>query len=162
MILKWFSAQLSVAITLLFLATAGAWYEGSAIRDLSFEWAYSTPVSHLIHGEVLQVSQISPLDHFVYAAKFQPFLPLVMTISALYAILLITYRFVQHDLKKWMTGFLLLTIFSLALGIPLTNSPAPGGTAFSYFLIGLGVISSVLTITGYLLTNRPPEKEIMQ
>ncbi|AJD89959.1 hypothetical protein JMA_06420 [Jeotgalibacillus malaysiensis] len=160
--MKWFSAQLSVAITLLALAAAGTWYEGSAIRDHSFEWAYSTPFSHLIHGEVLQVSQISSLDHFVYAAKFQPALPLVMTISALYAVFLITYRVVKHDLKKWITGLVLLMILSLTLGLTLANSPTPGGTAFSYFFIGLGVISSVLTVTGYFLMSRSPEKEVIQ
>ncbi|WP_404407303.1 DUF4306 domain-containing protein [Jeotgalibacillus malaysiensis] len=159
--MKWFSVQLSIAITLLVIATAGTWYEGSAIRDRSFEWAYSTPVSHMIHGEILNVRQISQLDHFVYAAKFHPFLPFMMIISALYIALLITYRIVQHDLKKWMMGLGLSAAVFIIAGSTLAGSPTAGGNLFFYFFIGSGVISLTGAILCLAVLNRSYTKEII-
>nr|WP_308447216.1 YjdJ family protein [Alkalihalobacterium chitinilyticum] len=80
--------QLGIAITSLLFSTFASWYEGSAILDNPWEWEYSTPFSQLLYGEIQNANQISQLDHFVYAAKFQPTFPLIMVISGLYLILL--------------------------------------------------------------------------
>lgn len=79
-----FVIQSSVSIALLLFSTAVAWYEGSAILDNPWEWRYSTPFTQLLYGVVNNPSDISQLDYFVYASKFQPTFPIIMILSSLY------------------------------------------------------------------------------
>lgn len=76
--------QLIPGFLTLLMATAIAWYEGSEIIDNSLEWKYSTPFSRLFNIEIVNGQDISQLDYFVYAAKFQPFFPMIMTVSVIY------------------------------------------------------------------------------
>jgi len=71
--------QFGLITILLLFSTVAAWYEGSAILDNPWEWKYSTPFSQMLYGEVQSDSDISQLDYFVYAAKFQPAFPVIMT-----------------------------------------------------------------------------------
>ncbi|MDZ5713332.1 YjdJ family protein [Jeotgalibacillus haloalkalitolerans] len=152
--MKGFSTHLSVAITFLAVAAAGTWYEGSAIIDDPWEWAYSTPFSQLLNGEVLHAGQISQLDHFVYAAKFQPLLPIVMMISVLYIVLLIAYRTFRTDLKRWMMLLSLTAGMFIVAGVAIANSPTAGGNAFFYFFMGAGGLSLAGVIMCCYLLNR--------
>ena len=60
---------------------------------------YSTPFTQLLYGEVSEVSEISQLDYFVYAAKFQPTFPIIMVLSSLYLLILIGYYIFQEERK---------------------------------------------------------------
>ncbi|WP_245639433.1 YjdJ family protein [Viridibacillus arvi] len=72
-----------VTVFLLFIfSTFFAWYEGSTNLDNPWEWGYSTPFSQLLNGEVHSASDVSQLDYFIYAAKFQPTFTVFMVISS--------------------------------------------------------------------------------
>ena len=91
----------SAASFFLLFSTAVAWYEGSTILDNSLEWQYSTPFTQLLYGVVNNPSDISQLDYFVYAAKFQPTFPIIMVLSSLYLLILIGYSILKQE-KKWV------------------------------------------------------------
>jgi len=76
--------QLVIGFVTLLMSTAISWYEGSEIIDDSLEWKYSTPFSQLFNIEINNGQDISRLDYFVYAAKFQPLFPTIMIVSVLY------------------------------------------------------------------------------
>ncbi|WP_246202558.1 YjdJ family protein [Virgibacillus doumboii] len=76
-----FFIQAGIASILLLFSTVAAWYEGSAILTDPWEWEYSTPFSHLFYDEIQNSDQILQLDHFIYAAKFQPTFPVIMIIK---------------------------------------------------------------------------------
>ncbi|MFF5401200.1 DUF4306 domain-containing protein [Peribacillus butanolivorans] len=75
----------------LIVSTVIAWYEVSAIIDNPWVWKYSTPFSHLMNMQILSKNDISQLDYFVYATKYQPTFPLIMKICGLYLLVLIGY-----------------------------------------------------------------------
>ncbi len=97
--------QFGIAIMGLVFSTAIAWYEGSAILDNRWEWKYSTPFSQFLNGHILSNSDISQLDYFVYAAKFQPTFPLIMQISGLYLLILIGFHTLKNK-NKWFPFYL--------------------------------------------------------
>ncbi len=142
-----FFLQLAIAFMFLIFSTIAAWYEGSAIIDNPWEWKHSTLFSQLLYGEVQDASQISQIDHFVYASKFQPTFPLIMAISGLYLSLLIGYQFLMRQ-KRWFVYYLwflsgVLFLFSSSVA----QSPTPGGSIFFYF----GLFSSILCIVVSLI-----------
>ncbi|WP_257985121.1 YjdJ family protein [Bacillus sp. T33-2] len=100
-----FIIQFGASSFLLLFSTAFALYEGSAILDNSLEWEYSTPFTELLYGEVNKSSDISQLDYFVYAAKFQPAYPVIMVLSSLYLLILIGY-YVFKQVKKLFACYL--------------------------------------------------------
>lgn len=81
--------QLMVGFLFFMFSTIIAWYEGSAIIENSLEWKYSTPFSKLLNIEITNGHEISQLDYFFYAAKFQPLFPSIMMFSALYMLVVI-------------------------------------------------------------------------
>ncbi|MFJ5771667.1 DUF4306 domain-containing protein [Psychrobacillus sp. NPDC093180] len=83
--------QLIVGIFTLLLSTLIARYEGSAISYDSLEWGYSTPFTKLFNIEITRGSDISQLDYFVYAAKFQPLFPTIMMVSVLYILSIVGF-----------------------------------------------------------------------
>jgi len=85
--------QLSIETFTLAISTIIAWYEGSAIIEKPFEWKYSTPFTRLFNIEITNGYDISQLDYFVYAAKFQPFFPAIMMVSLLYILSVIGQLF---------------------------------------------------------------------
>ncbi|OIJ20181.1 hypothetical protein BKP45_10215 [Anaerobacillus alkalidiazotrophicus] len=143
----WFLVQLVLATTILLFAALASWYEGSAILDNSWEWNYSTPFSQLFHVEIQNTNQISQLDHFVYAAKFQPTFPLIMMISGLYLLLLIGYQLFKSHKRRfvYLLSILAGTLFILSYSV--RNSPTTGGQIFFYF----GLLSGILCITGVVI-----------
>ncbi|MFE6169003.1 YjdJ family protein [Viridibacillus arvi] len=97
-----------VTVLLLFIfSTFFAWYEGSTILDNPWEWGYSTPFSQLLNGEVHSASDVSQLDYFIYAAKFQPAFPVIMVISSLYLLILIGYYSFKKK-NKWFAYYLFI------------------------------------------------------
>lgn len=143
-----FIIQFGVASLLLLFSTTVAWYEGSAILDNPWEWRYSTPFTKLFHGVVSNPSDISQLDYFVYASKFQPTFPIIMILSSLYLLILIGYYILKQE-KKWFSYYLTFLSGGLLLCSYFTfNSPTVGGDIlFSLFLIcGLLCITTALFI----------------
>ena len=157
----WFFIQLGIAITFLLLSTFAGWYEGSAIVDDPWEWKYSTPFSQLLYGDVKNTNQISQLDHFVYAAKFQPTFPLMMLISGLYLLILIGYHLFKNHKKRFVYFLSLIAGTLFFLSYLVLNSPTIGGQIFFYF----GLTSGILSIAGaaiiYFIVCKRSGKEMI-
>lgn len=150
-----FVLQFSVSITLLLFSTAFAWYEGSAILDNPWEWRYSTPFTQLLYGVVNNPSDISQLDYFVYASKFQPTFPIMMIFSSLYLLILIGYKILKLE-KKWLAYYLTFLGGGLFLFSYFTsNSPTKGGHILSpiFIICGLLCISAALIINFQVLNR---------
>lgn len=156
-----FFTQLGIAIIFLLLSTFASWYEGSAIVDNPWEWKYSTPFSQLLYGVVQNTYQISQLDYFVYAAKFQPTFPVIMLISGLYLLILIGYQLFKNHKKRFVYFLSLLSGTLFILSYLVVNSPTIGGQIFFYF----GLTSGILCITGaviiYLIVFKRNGKEMI-
>ncbi|MEK4197941.1 DUF4306 domain-containing protein [Cytobacillus sp. FSL K6-0265] len=123
-------------VTLMF-----SWYEGSEVRANIFEWGYSTPFTNAMNNSVNYSnypSEISNLDHFVYAAKFKPLFPLIMFISIFLIISIYLWNQVNIYKLAAIMGFgvilLLLSVFNFS---PSTI----GGKYFSYTFVILGLIN---------------------
>lgn len=112
--------QLIAGFLTLVGSTFFAWYEGSGIIENSWEWKYSTPFSKLFNIEIINGREISQLDYFVYAAKFQPFFPTIMIISGLYIVSVMIIYLLKHNRQlamvfSGMTSGILIVISSLLL-----------------------------------------------
>ena len=127
-----FLIQFCILFVLLIGSTLGAWYEGSAILHEPWEWEYSTPFSQIFNGEVHSSDQISQVDHFVYAAKFQPTFPIFMVLSSIYLIILIGYHFFRYRPKKFAYYLSFWGIIFLILSVLINNSPTIGGQILFY------------------------------
>ncbi|QOV12143.1 YjdJ family protein [Viridibacillus arvi] len=102
-----FFIQFVTVLLLFFFSTFFAWYEGSTILENPWEWKYSTPFSQLLNGEVHSASDISQLDYFMYAAKFQPTFPVIMVTSSIYLLILIGYYSFKKR-YKWFAYYLFI------------------------------------------------------
>lgn len=87
--------QLIIGIFTLVVATFIAWFEGSALTINSLEWKYSTPFTKLFNVEITSGRDISQLDYYVYAAKFQPLFPAIIMVSAFYILGVIGYYLIR-------------------------------------------------------------------
>ncbi|WP_285769284.1 DUF4306 domain-containing protein [Peribacillus sp. SI8-4] len=113
-----------------------SWYEGSEILDNSWEWEYSTHFS----GNVSDADDISNLDYFVYAAKFKPLFPVLMTLTASYMILLTGFRLFKSSRAKkaiFLSGLGALFLFSSAV---LFHSPTVGGDIYQVIFLSGGML----------------------
>lgn len=133
---QWFLAL----IALLFSA-AGSWYEGSSILEDPWEWRYSTPFSQIMeHGPVEHAGDISGLDFFVYAAKFNPFFPSIMLISFIYLLVMTGLLFLYERRKGLAIYLAMLGMMLLLLGISVFGLATLGGKlCFSILLLGVFV-----------------------
>ncbi|WP_230126454.1 YjdJ family protein [Bacillus sp. CECT 9360] len=139
---KWL-LQASLAFTILLFSTGASWYEGSGILDDPWEWGYSTPITQLLNVELNHANDISQFDYFVYAAKFHPFFPVMMFISGIYLFILLGYRLLQKNHKRFSyfvfgIGALLLFLCNI-----VSNSPSIGANTFFKIMLsgGIGLIS---------------------
>lgn len=137
----------ATAILLFLFSTLAAWYEGAQIYDNPWEWEHTALVSNYLNGSaVMLADQIVWLDHFVYAAKFQPLFPLVMVLS----FLVITFMALRPLLKRsaalTLVSCLVLAAVSFSIAVLLGNSPTQGFSLFSILFGALGVVTS-----GYLV-----------
>ncbi|MBT2728809.1 YjdJ family protein [Bacillus sp. ISL-75] len=141
--------QFGISTLLLLFSTSVAWYEGSTILDKSLEWRYSTPFTQLLYGEVSEPSEISQLDYFVYAAKFQPTFPIIMVLSSLYLLILIGYYIFQEEKKglAYYLSFLGGGLFILSYFT--SNSPIVGGQIMFYLFLVCGVFCIVTALMNY-------------
>lgn len=102
-----FIFQFCTAMGVFLFSLLAAWYEGSAILDHPSEWQNSTPITQLIVGNVHVSSDISQWDFFVYAAKFRPTFPMIMTVSGLYLLLLLG-NYIFKKVRKWFAYYVFL------------------------------------------------------
>ncbi|MFC9539544.1 YjdJ family protein [Lysinibacillus sp. NPDC056959] len=131
--------QLILGFLTLLMSTAISWYEGSEIIDDSLEWKYSTPFSQLFNIEINTGRDISQLDYFVYAAKFQPFFPTIMTVSVIYIFAVLIFFIFQlyRQLAIILSG-IISCVGIVSSGIFL-NSTTSGGDIF-FWITAVGAL----------------------
>lgn len=122
--------QFGISIFGLLFSTVISWYEGSSILENPWEWKYSTPISQMLNGEILDKSDIVQLDFFVYSAKFHPTFPLIMLITGLYLLLLIGYYLLKDNIKKFAYYLSFLSVSLLLLSYLTFSSQTTGGYIF--------------------------------
>ncbi|MDN4492815.1 YjdJ family protein [Ureibacillus aquaedulcis] len=129
--------QLLIGIFIFVVTSFIAWYEGSAITENTLEWRYSTPFTKLFNIEISNGADISQLDFFVYAVKFQPLFPTIMIISLLY-ILSVTGFYLIKSNSKWAIGFLgTISFIMLSISGLTFNSTTSGGDIY-FWITSLG------------------------
>lgn len=98
------------------------------------------------HGTVTNVSEISGFDHFIYAAKFKPLFPILMTISLLYILVLLATWLLRNHTNKLSLFFSLLGL-TLFLASSLTfRSPTMGLEWFTWLFLLAGMSSSIAAV----------------
>jgi hypothetical protein len=138
-------AHLGIGFVFLLFSVLATWYEGSEIMDRTFEWKYSTPFS----GVVLNASDISQLDYFVYATKFKPTFPVVMALSSLYLLIVVAYYTFKKK-KRIFTSFLsLIGAGLLFFGWELFPSTTEGAQVMSYTFLSCGVLCIAASLLYY-------------
>lgn len=132
--------QFLLTVILFIFATAATWYEGSELLSRTLEWKYSTFFSQMINGEVIIANDISGLDFFIYAVKFQPFYPFLMMMSILYLLLLASYLVLGKNLRKFSLFLVAIGMILLILGTFVSDSPTAGGKYFNLVLNIMGIL----------------------
>jgi hypothetical protein len=133
--------QYAIAIFTFLFSTFSAWYEGSELRNVQWEWNYSAILSKWLNGTVTAPSDISGLDHFIYAAKFKPVFPILMTISGLYIIALTATWLLRNQRNKLFMFFSLLGLLLISACILTYQSPTKGLELFTLLFIVTGLMS---------------------
>lgn len=134
--------QLIVGFLTLVASTVIAWYEGSGIIENSLEWKYSTPFSKLFNVEIAVGREISQLDYFVYAAKFQPFFPTIMIVSGLYIVSVMTIYLLKHNRQLAMILSGLTSGLLMLISVFLLHASTVGGKIF----FGITVVGALFFI----------------
>ena len=142
--------QIFIGIFILAISTFFAWYEGSSITDISWEWKYSTPFSNLFNIEIVNGRDISQLDYFIYAAKYQPLFPVIMLISIFYIFKVVGHYLITHQPKWGLIFGGLISCIILLFNSFVFNSTTEGGRIFFWITLIIGVISIAVTVFGYL------------
>lgn len=145
-----YALLLILGIFTLVFSTFFAWYEGSAIIDIPWEWNYSTPFSKLFNIEIVSGYEISQLDYFVYAAKYQPLFPIIMLLSMCYILSIIGYYLVKHHIKQGLIFLGVISCTILSFGSVAFNSSTIGGRIFFSVTLIIGFISAIITVFAYL------------
>ncbi|ANU17979.1 hypothetical protein BBI11_13455 [Planococcus maritimus] len=133
------------AFLVLIFSTLASWYEGGQLRDISWEWKYSAVFSTWLNGPVTEASDILMIDHFVYAAKFEPLFPLLMAASFLFIVLQLLGWLLRERKTLHIIFLSLMSVGLLLMSAMLLNSPTVGLTLFSAFF-GLSGILTLLII----------------
>ncbi len=138
--------QFILASILLVFSTGVAWYEGSAIVEIPWEWQHTAIFSQMAYGQVEDKNDILQIDYFVYAAKFAPTFPLLMLLSATYLIILIGYTLLKRN--EWMFKYFLSGIGALFLVLSgfVSNSTTIGLKIFFFSFLLIGILSIVIAL----------------
>lgn len=120
------------------------------MRDKPLEWEHIAVFSNWINDGVTNVENLLVIDHFVYAAKFEPLFPLLMASSLLWIVFqLVVWLYKGHRAAR--NAFLLfMGIASFVMCAILFDSPTIGFKLFSLFfgVVGLAALLSVFLIDG--------------
>ena len=138
--------QFGLASILLILSTGATWYEGSTILEKPWEWKHTAIFSQMANGQVENLNDILPIDHFVYAAKFAPTFPLLMLLSATYLIILVGYILLKRKDRTFSYFLSGVGVVFLVLSGFVSNSPTTGLKIFfvSFLLIGILAVAIAL------------------
>lgn len=136
---------LIVAFFVFIFSTFASWYEGGQLRDISWEWKYSAVFSTWLNGPIEDASDILVIDHFVYAAKFEPLFPLLMAASFLFIIFQLSDWLLRNRKTTHIIFLSLMAVGLLLMSAMLLNSPTIGLTLFSGFF-GLSGLLTLLLI----------------
>lgn len=142
--------QLIVGILTLLGSTAVAWYEGSGIIDNPWELKYSTPFSKLFNSEITNGYDISQLDYFVYAAKFQPLFPAIMLVSVLYIVIVVAFYLLQHNQRLAIYLSAITSCLLIVSSVLLMNASTEGGKIF------FGITAGGALFLIYIVLSSPP------
>jgi hypothetical protein len=145
-----FIFQYVLSFMILVFSTFASWYEGSELRDKPWEWKHSAFFSKVFNGEVTESSDISQLDHFIYAAKFKPIFPMLMMFSLTYIFILSGYLLLKHNTKKLVVFHFCLGIMFFSLGAMVSDSPAVGGKYFTSLFIITCVLNFIILLIFFL------------
>lgn len=142
-----FIFQFGVASVVFLFSSLAAWYEGSAILDHPSEWRNSTPITQLMYGIVHESSDISQWDFLIYAAKYRPTFPMIMTMSGLYLLVFLGY-YIFKKVRKWYAYYLFLISGALFLlsYFSFETSTAGGQKMFVLF----SICGSICMLTGLI------------
>lgn len=138
------------AIVTFVFATLVSWYEGGQLRDHPWEWEHTAVFSNWINDGFTNAENLLVIDHFVYAAKFEPLFPLLMASSFLWMVFqLIFWLFKGHRAARNIF-LLFITIASFTVCGILFDSPTIGFKLFSIFfgVVGLAALLGVFLIEG--------------
>lgn len=137
--------QLLLGGILFVVAAICALYEGSAVRDIPWEWAYTTPFSQLFGISIVTGQEISQLDYLVYAAKYQPVFPILMLISLCYSYFVLRHWVVRHYPKagQLLTG--VVSVLFIGASIALFKASTTGGILLFWLLLSMALINSALS-----------------
>ncbi|MFD1019680.1 YjdJ family protein [Thalassobacillus hwangdonensis] len=138
--------QYIVASLLLMFSTLVAWFEGSAIRQDPWEWKYTAFFSEKLNGEVTNATDLSQLDHFIYAAKFTPVYPILMIVSLAYIITLSGFVLLNKQKKIMIYFHLALGLLFILLALVVADSPTTGGKYLMSTFLFMGVILVFLAV----------------
>ncbi|ANC77591.1 hypothetical protein ABE65_012605 [Fictibacillus phosphorivorans] len=138
--------QFVFAVIVFLVSTFSAWYEGSELRDTQWEWKYSAIFSKWKHGTVTNVSEISGFDHFIYAAKFKPLFPILMTISLLYILVILATWLLRNHTNKLSLFFMILGLTLFVASSLTFRSPTVGLVWFTWLFLLTGISSSMVAL----------------
>ncbi|WP_416728759.1 YjdJ family protein [Fictibacillus sp. JL2B1089] len=138
--------QFVLAVIVFLVSTFSAWYEGSELRDTQWEWKYSAIFSKWKHGTVTNVSEISGFDHFIYAAKFKPLFPILMTISLLHILVLLARWLLSNHTNKLNLFFTILGLTLFVASSLTFRSPTVGLEWFTWLFLLAGMSSSIVAV----------------
>lgn len=138
--------QFGLASILLILSTGATWYEGSTIVEKPWEWKHSAIFSQMANGQVENLNDILPIDHFVYAAKFAPTFSLLMLLSTTYLIILVGYILSKRKDRTCSYFLSGVGVLFLVLSGFASKSPTTGLKILfvSFLLIGILAVAIAL------------------
>ncbi|MFJ6413955.1 hypothetical protein CHI12_16350 [Terribacillus saccharophilus] len=115
-------------------------YEGSNLIDDPFEWARSTPFTHLLVSNPVFPQDIFWLDFFVYAIKFYAVYPIMTLISA--ALLLgLIIRNMNKNKKVYINiSGIFLGVITLYTSLAFFSAHSLGSIVFRYSLLIIGLM----------------------
>ncbi|MGB6778448.1 MAG: DUF4306 domain-containing protein [Planococcus citreus] len=134
------------AFLVFIFSTLASWYEGGQLRDISWEWKYSAVFSTWLNGPVNEADDILVIDHFVYAAKFEPLFPLLMAASLLFIIFQLSAWLLKDRKTTYIIFLSLIAVGLLLMSAMLLNSPTTGLNLFSGFFGLSGLLTLVLIL----------------
>ncbi|QTD40326.1 DUF4306 domain-containing protein [Sporosarcina sp. Te-1] len=135
-----------ISSIILLFSSFVSWYEGSALLTTSWEWEDTAIFTKMVKGTIDSPTAILPIDHFVFAAKFSPFFPLLMLVSG-FLLLWQAVSWLGKDNRLLMSIFYGFTLFSSIFVIFLVkDSPTNGLQMLSCFFLVLAALSLGLIV----------------
>lgn len=154
-----YAVQFLIALMLLAFSTFIAWYEGSAIRDVPWEWKHTAFFSNVLNGQVTNNSDISQLDYFIYAAKFHPVYPILILFSLSYIVTLSGYLLLKNYIKRLTVFLSVISMIYVLLGLTIYSSPTVGGKYLTFVFLFIGLVNLSLAILFFLRVRKGIKKK---